>query len=618
MSNFDEDFFKTLLREEREECLKGPGLDLELHEAFVEACQGFQDAKEARDAAEKDFEEVKKKGSSIAKKEAEEMLTMWKKAMDDALTTCSEAAKPILEQIHLKDYDLEMSLLRTAILTRGTAKGMAKFAGESDMNGQLLETLLNSKKIMKEMILHGGAKNYEFGVSMKLYTQIMASLKQDRFHKVNKKMAMAVALEFAAPKAEFDASTQINPMERFNHYEKAHRRGELDPAFPHFGTWEYRMSLSSDAPHDQLQWGRDMLFNYAPHIASIYDEKHRYNHMVKSDVGYRAPHWTSSPRTYQQVLSGGGREGPRAWFGRFICQAFGVPVWGLKQKSHVAMGRWTPKGWEVMLSSIHPSETKNDPLIHWKVSSWEGRLGLDFLMEAKARSAVSDQEYFEKVILLECLADACKEKESKVPEENGFVNPQKVWRSLALMQKKILADRVTEESFQRVGPGAAVSKLEQYIEQLDAFERGEVEPLPIVVEEKTDSITIAASSMSECSGKQSARAMPSVGGGMQLNFTNAKGEATYEIPEHVAFDEDREYLVSALVCTVALEQAPLMLQVGSTTIEIPLPYTVGEWESTTPVPVRLGGAKKLRFYRKPLKPDHCFGLALKSFTILPR
>ena len=37
MSNFDESFFKDLLKEEREECLRGPGIDLELHEAFVAA-----------------------------------------------------------------------------------------------------------------------------------------------------------------------------------------------------------------------------------------------------------------------------------------------------------------------------------------------------------------------------------------------------------------------------------------------------------------------------------------------------------------------------------------------------------------------------------------------------
>ena len=151
MSNFDEGFFKDLLKEEREECLKGPGIDLDMHERFVEACQAFQDAKDAKDAAENDLAEIVKSGDFSAQGEAQEMLTMWSRAMKDSLTSCVEAAKPILETINLMEYDLEMSLLRTAVLTRATPKGLAKFANGSDLNGQLVETLLNSKKIMKEI-----------------------------------------------------------------------------------------------------------------------------------------------------------------------------------------------------------------------------------------------------------------------------------------------------------------------------------------------------------------------------------------------------------------------------------------------------------------------------------
>ena len=132
MSNFDVAFFKDLLKEERRECLEGPGLDLELHEAFVEACQAFQYAKEAKDIAE-----------------LEEEADRTKVLMEEALEQCIETAKPILESIDLMEADLEMSLLRTAILVRGGAKGFAKFANQSDLHGQLVETLLNNKKIMK-------------------------------------------------------------------------------------------------------------------------------------------------------------------------------------------------------------------------------------------------------------------------------------------------------------------------------------------------------------------------------------------------------------------------------------------------------------------------------------
>lgn len=599
MSNFDESFFKDLLKEEREECLKGPGIDLDLHEAFVEACQAFQDAKEAKDAAEAEVERMKKTGGDPS--ESQEMLTMWTTAMAEKLDKCVDAAKPILEAIDLTEYDLEMSLLRTAVLTRGTPKGFAKFANESDLNGQLVETLLNNKKIMKEIISHGGPTGNKYGNAMKLYTQIMAGLQKDRFHKVNKKLAMAAALEFAQPQTEFDTSVEIDAQKRFTHYEKAHRKGELDPSFTHFSTWEFRMAINSDASHEQLQWGRDMLTTYAPHLASIYDERWRYVYQVTTDVGYRAPNWTSSPRTYQQILSGGGREGPRAWFGRFICRAFGVPVWGLKQQGNVAMSRWTPKGWAMNFSL---------PGAGWESCSWDDRPGLDFIEEVKARSAVSEQEYYAKVSLLECLADACKEKNKKI-EEAGFVNPNKVWRSLALMQRKIFADQVKEEKFQRTGPGVVITKIEKYIQDIDEAAR----PLPFEVEAK-GGVIIPAASFNESSGKKHVRSHQSFGGGTQLHLIDGEGYVTYEIPANVTFQEDKEYMLTAKVSTVHRTQQKLQLEIdGGELYEIEIPYTLGEWKETEPIKIEVGGLSIMKFYR--VKAEDCFGLAIKNFTLSP-
>mmetsp|Transcript_16528 Transcript_16528/g.40395 ORF Transcript_16528/g.40395 Transcript_16528/m.40395 type:complete len:602 (-) Transcript_16528:104-1909(-) len=600
MSNFDEDFFKDLLREEREECLKGPGIDLDLHEQFVEACQAFQDAKDAKDAAEADLEESTRAGDTAAKAEAQEMLTMWSKALKDSLQSCVDAAKPILEAVDLTEYDLEMSLLRTAILTRATSKGLAKFANDSDLNGQLIETLLNNKKIMKEMILQGGARKNEFGMCMKLYTQIMAGIEKDRFHKVNKKLAMAAALEFCSKQSEFDTSVDVNAQKRFTHYDKAHRKGELDPAFTHFKTWEYRMAINSDAPNEQLKWGRKMQMNFCPHIATIYNEKFRYCYQVSSDVGYRDPTWTSSPRTYQQVLSGGGREGPRAWFGRYICRAFGIPVWGAKQPGNMSMARWTPKGWEFYLGKDGD----------WDISSWEDRSGVDFYEECRARSAVSEQEYFERVVLLECLADACKEKNKK-PEEAGFVNPNKVWRSLALMQRKIFAESCTEDSFQRTGPGVVVSKIEKYIQEIDE----QNPPLPIE-QDKKGVIVIPASSFTSSSDEKHVRKMKSFGGGSQLHLVGGGGYVTYDIPDEISIEQDKKYMLSAKVCSVHLEQSPLQFEVdGGETFDLEVPYTVGEWGTTEQTEVVIGGMKQLKVFRKSSPTS--FGLAIQSFTLTP-
>eukprot|EP00534_Pseudo-nitzschia_fraudulenta_P003628 CAMPEP_0201121948 /NCGR_PEP_ID=MMETSP0850-20130426/5699_1 /ASSEMBLY_ACC=CAM_ASM_000622 /TAXON_ID=183588 /ORGANISM="Pseudo-nitzschia fraudulenta, Strain WWA7" /LENGTH=548 /DNA_ID=CAMNT_0047388515 /DNA_START=78 /DNA_END=1721 /DNA_ORIENTATION=- len=548
MSNFDAAFFKDLLKEERQECLEIPGIDLDLNEAFVEACHTFQNAKKARDEAR-------------SKEEADAAITL----MQEYLEGCKETAKPILEAIDLTDFDLEMSLVRSAILFRGGAKGFAKFAGESDLHGQLIETLLNNKKIMKEFLLHGGPTKKKYGNAMKLYTQIMAGLQKDRLYKLNKKLAMAVALEFASPQTVFDTSDEIDPLKRFAHYAKAHKKGELDPAFTYFSTWEYRMAVNSDASDEQLTWGRKMQMNYAPHITTLYDERWRYSYQVSTDVGYRAPHWPSSPRTYQQLLSGGGREGPRAWFGRFMCRAFGIPVWGFKQKpKNIGLTRWTPKGWMMNFQL---------PASDFETIYWKDRPGDDFLEETRARTAVSENEYYEKVILLECLADACKEK-IMTDEDIGYVDPDRMFRSLALIQRKILADQVQVDSFERTGPSVVISKIDKYIQNIDDH----APPLPFETDSDSN-ILIPAASFEESNGKKNVRSHDSFEGENQIHLMNGEGYVTYKIPENVKFLDLRYYTLSAKVSTVQVKQQKLQLDTnnGSSIHEIEIPYTLGEW-----------------------------------------
>eukprot|EP00536_Pseudo-nitzschia_multiseries_P006057 jgi/Psemu1/14335/gm1.14335_g len=620
MSNFDAHFFRDLLREERAECLTVPEVDPILQEAFADACHAFKEARLARDAdttsGEKDRAATAattttansasaSASASTSTPTSTSAVPIMTPAMEECMERCVETATPILDSMRLKELDIEVSLLRTAVLARGGAKSLSKFANQSDLNGQLIETLLNNKKIMRDMLLNGGPSGRKYGNAMKLYTQIMAGVEKDRFHKVNKKLAMAAALEFAAPQTEFDTSVEIDAQKRFQHYATAHKKGELDPSFSHFSTWEYRMAINSDATNEQLQWGRDMQTTYAPHIATVYNERWRYNYMVTTDVGYRPPNWTSSPRTYQQLLSGGGMEGPRAWFGRFICRAFGIPVWGFKQPpKNVGMSRWTPKGWVVNFES--PPKSVID------TCHSDGRPGADFLEEAKARSAVSETTYYEKVVLLECLGDVCKEKMTR-DDVLKTVDPNRLWRSLALVQRRILAGKIKEKSFERTGPSVVVSKIDKYIESIDE----DAPPLPIEVDEETGAITIPAASFNKSSGIKHVRKHESFGGGTQLHLVNGEGHVTYEIPFAIAgtFEDDTEYTLSARVSTVHRVQQPLRVETDSDTFELRIPYTIGVWKDTEAIPIDVHGLSELKFYRK--KAADCFGLAIKSFTIAP-
>ena len=79
------------------------------------------------------------------------------------------------------------------------------------------------------------------------------------------------------------------------HYEKAYLNGELDPAFTNMTTWECRFITNSDAPDEQIAWGREMLRNYRPDLIFGPDYRWRYSRIVKTDVAYKRPAWTGSP-----------------------------------------------------------------------------------------------------------------------------------------------------------------------------------------------------------------------------------------------------------------------------------------------------------------------------------
>ena len=52
---------------------------------------------------------------------------------------------------------------------------------------------------------------------------------------------------------------------------------------------------------------------------------------------------------FQNILMNGGVCGRRAFFGRFILRAFGIPTTARPQPGHAALAHWTPDGWVICL-----------------------------------------------------------------------------------------------------------------------------------------------------------------------------------------------------------------------------------------------------------------------------
>jgi hypothetical protein len=447
---------------------------------------------------------------------------------------------------------------------------------------------------MKDMLRHGGAAKYKYGNAMRIYAECIDNLDNltAGWEKVNKKIALACALELAAPVWEFDSNVEIDPVARFKHFEEAHRLGELDPAFSSFSVWEMRQIVNCDAPNDQMKWCRKMVMNYVPHITFITDLKLRYVYILESDVRIRPPKWTGSPRTYQMVLSGGGNESINSWFGRFILKSFGLPAWGSKFRRKEGYTRWTPDGWEAMNGA------------DWDNCTWQGKTGKDFKVELEARNKAPPEEYFKKLVALQCLADVVDGDPSSIPEEEKDVpHPERLWRSMSIISMAFLfaTEPEVKRTFERKGEGLVSTKCEKYLE---AFE---IDAPDADTKVEDGVITIPASRHVFSAGN--VMDIESFNGGKQLNFI-ADGTVEYEVPDEAP---SKKYTLTCEVCTVSAKQTPLILKIGDSDkeINVKVPYTIGEWQTTEGIEIEVEAGASLLFSRS----RGSMGLAIKKFVL---
>lgn len=616
-----------------------PKSDASQQKFFEAACQHVQDCVKALAEATAKRNEIQKQKpvDQDALDKANKAVDAANAALEQGQTDAQTASDPLLdkfEQAPMADATYQL-LLATNVLVEATPKGLAQYcAGTTEDHKKALVQLLQDPRefpLLQSMVLAGGAKHGKWGQALELYNQLQFFVLQDENKALWQRMALAIALELADPILVFGhkSGLYINPVARFLHYRNAWQFGELDPVFgTEFGVWELRMALNSVAPEDQLSWGREMLRNYRPDLMQLND-KWRYCRVVRTDVFYTGkPNWDSSkPLDFKQVLSGGGECGPRAWMGRFICRAFGIPTWGVREPGHAAMSRWTKdEGWVVCLGA---------PM---KVAWWENEGGLHFQAEAAARKVLQPKDdlnkpnlaYGQKVMALEWIANVSGEAADQVVR-NALVDPKAIWRSLSLMQMKRLAPPPAEPIVDLVET-PFVPRLEHLqMRNCTLTERIATAPSGIIV--------IPAST---CTTKPSGTIMimDSFLGGKQL-FLDKDGHAEYTLVSPPA----GKYHMTCHIVTVHDDKVkpPLLVTIdagddmsmedeeeGFTVLDdiddekervcsvysIPLQCTWGMWEETKPVVVELpAGVATCQISVSREATSH--GLVIKDFKLVP-
>jgi len=618
------DYFRALLEEIRAKCerkfkLKIKGKD---KEAFITKCRSFYDTwAEKQENDEKLTELIEGKNNKNRSQTTEQLVeaqTGYGKALDAALIQQKRGCiKSALNVFMGLDEDslthIQEILVKGAIIAQSTPEKLAEFASKGKQNKKLLKRLFGDTQLMKEMLLHGGAVKYEYGEAIRIFVDCMEADKSSKeksgeknkedqegedfedndWSKVHRKIALACALELASPMYEFDTVTNVDPIARYKHFVEAHKAGELDPSFPYFSIWEMRQIVNCDAPNDQMSWCRNMVMNYAPHLTCLTNLNLRYVYLLHSDVRIRKPEWTATPRTYPMVLSGGGNESVNSWFGRFMLKSFGLPSWGSKFRRKEGYTRWTQDGWV--------AENGAD----WNTCSWRGKTGKDFKTEIEARNKAPPEEYFKRLVTLQCLADIVDGDPNQISEEEKDVlHPERMWRSMAIVSMELLFQTQSEvvRTFKREGSGLVVTNCEKYLEKF----QDNAPDAKINYEKLLNQLIVPACRHGFKDGTTTV--VESFEGGKQLNFV-ADGNIEYEIPDDIP---SQIYTLVCEVCTVSSKQVPLMFKAGDDAayVEIEIPYTKGEWKGTVGIPVEIHAGATVRFSR----PKGSLGLAVKKFV----
>ena len=294
---------------------------------WTESLQCSQAAQASLDQANKVLEELQKHKDTVPP----EQITQAQKAIDSATSfleeakkTVSSIAKSLLTEnagegdVSIKDFvssDFDDSSWTTFIVMQDPNHWAQWCCPNNDKDDPdpvrvaIALEFLHDVAAQRRVLANGGPRCGNYGGYLELLPQLVSSAA--RKEPVLERLAQAIALEFAERDfVYFDTTTPIDPVGRYIHYEQAYLMGDLDPAFSTFEIWELRYAVNSPCRDWELQWGRECLQTYRPDWALTDDPQWRYCRLVRLDVGYMQPTFTSRPITMDQILSGGGECGP--------------------------------------------------------------------------------------------------------------------------------------------------------------------------------------------------------------------------------------------------------------------------------------------------------------------
>ena len=528
-----------------------------------------------------------------------------------------DSARPLIADAEalLASDALDSKLMKAAILRHGTPAGLAEFAQQSDAHKALLDKLFADEALMKQILMSGGANGGEYGEAMQVYTAILKASEKARKPGILQRLALGTALH--QPWLDVNNKGSVNgivftdhrnpdgQVARYLHYEKAYLAKELDPQFKDFNAWECRFITNDPYTNEELTWARAMLRNFRPDHITNPDQKWRYTRVVKSDVPYCSTrHDDSLGLPQQQAIALGGVCGRRAFFGRFVARAFGIPCRRSTSTGHAAMNRWAPDGWVNNLGA-------------WWSHNWCGpQGGLDFYLDSQARE---HEEDYMQVLRAQWIGDALGQQDVSIRhygQGGGF------WDGLAFYKKRAVVEAANLEQAAADAELAALSAEEARLlgESDKVLDDGEIKEIEIPEEDKEivvardGTMTVpAVVCTSPKNNTDKVAFLKSWDGGMQIHYQRL-GNRPEILRYMVELPAAGKYELTFNVCTVSQKYEVIVRLNRRTLVNTMLPYTKGSWQRTEPeiIELRKGRNTIQLTFRAPNR-----GVSIKEFQLKP-
>jgi hypothetical protein len=509
---------------------------------------------------------------------------------------------------------MHAKLAKCALLTSG-AREMAAFAQLGEEEKSYVDLLLNDDKLIVEVMELGGAYENKYGQAIRNYKAIQKASKHALEEDFFRLWALASSLEHPDGNHVPEGKSVPEAIVAFYlSYEEAYLNDELDPAFPTLTAWDCRF-IFPFRPIESVTWMRKMIRNYRPDHMRL-DYQWRYCRITKTDV----PYTSNVPRpvrpdlnllSMQDYFLEGGICGPRAFTGRAATHAFGIPSRPAPQTGHAAISHWTPDGWVTVFGA------------HWTHNRFRGQCGLDFELESRARS--KPDEYIQ-VHRANWLGDAFGEP---IVNRMQFGVGGGFWKSLAHYKKLAIVEDAEIKELASVGAEfaesnvAAVSPNSDWIEEVDGPLKKIEEEFPQVELTEADTtittdengvITIPVAACSKPESTEKIRFMKSYDETFVQMHYNLAGNRPELRSYTVDLPEAGTYNFTATVVTVTVDRSFTIRANRRNMHEVAVPFTLGDWMETEPVPMDLkAGKNKLQLTLK--SPNK--GLSIRNFTLTP-